>query len=288
MRDLKVILSIDGGGIRGILSLIVLDHINKLLIENGIGSSINKKASLLAGTSTGAVISAALMLEKDNSPLYLPNDILELYKSRGSQIFDKKREDNKYPLQLILENNFGHLKLGDLVKNFVFVSHDQNSNKPFIFNNRKAEFKGVRLSKILLACSAVPEYFPPVELGCYKLSDGIETAKNSSLLAYKNAKQVLPENCYLLISIGTGELPKSMFDSVEEAALKVEKDLEKIEKEANDLIYFRFQPKINKANYKMDDTSAENIANLIEDGNAYIKENSKKFEELIKQWKKFR
>lgn len=289
MRKTRVILSIDGGGIRGVLPLVILDYLNAAVKKHGISKSINEAIDLFAGTSTGAIISSALMLKKKNgNPLYFPDNIIDLYAARGPQIFNKARPENKneFPLKLILENNFGSTKMADLDKRFAFISYDERMNEPFVFTNRLEGFRNVSLAKILLACSAVKDYFPPIELGGHLLSDGIKTTKNPALTAYHHAKVYFPNDVYLIISLGTGKMNDELRDDVEINAENIDKELVKQEKADKDLIYYRFQPDIKEGSFEMDDTDPENINALIRDGELFVRENRLIFNTLIKEWKK--
>lgn len=290
MRKLKVVLSIDGGGIRGVMPLLILDKLNKLIVKNKLGTSVNDAIDMVAGTSTGAIISAALLVKDENGErTFTPKHLLELYASRGPQIFKKERPitSNEYPLKLILDNSFGHLHITDLQKSFVFVSYDEEGKRPFIFTNRMQEYRNVPLSKILLACSAVPEYFPPVSLGSLKLSDGIKTAKNPSLIAYNYAQKYFEKELILMISLGTGELASNLQDEVEIAADKILETVNEMTISRADLIHHRIQPKILKGAYDMDDTSPENIKNLINDTEVFLANNPKLLEGIIDDWKKY-
>lgn len=289
MRRLRIIVSIDGGGIRGILPLMVLSEINQLVVRNRLCRNINECMDLSAGTSTGAIISAALMLKNDNKYQFLPENILNLYVARGPQIFTPATENNKrdFAFKLILENTFGHLKLKDLSTRFAFVSFDENKNKPFVFSNLKESLRDVSLAKALLACSSIPEYFPPVELGDFLLSDGIKTAKNPAKIALDHARVFYPGDAFLLISLGTGNLRESLQDEVEKETLKIHNSLEEEAKSSKDLIYFRFQPDMLKANHDMDDASPENIERLIQDGESFIASNTNQINQLVKRWEDY-
>lgn len=286
MRNVRFIVSIDGGGIRGVLPLTVLDFLDKEIKRLGLGASINEKIDFFAGTSTGAIIAAALMLENDGDATYSPAHVLELYKGRGSQIFDPSREDEHHgpALKLVLDNNFGHLKLSDLTKRFAFVSYDETSKNPFTFHCRQDAFRDLPLSKVLYACSAVSDYFPPVSLLCYRLSDGINTAKNPAAIALRYARAYFPEDLIVMLSIGTGELPQEQFDAIEEDVLEVHDRLQLRAKRNHDFIYYRLQPSLVKGNHAMDDSSPENIENLIEDGKAYVEQNEELLKEIAKRF----
>jgi patatin-like phospholipase/acyl hydrolase len=291
MRRLRIIISIDGGGIRGILPLMILSEINQLVVRKRLCRNLNECIDLSAGTSTGAIISAAMMLKNNNKYQFLPENILNLYVARGPQIFtpSTKATDDKrdFAFKLILENTFGHMSLKDLSNRFAFVSFDENKNEPFVFSNLKENLRDVSLAKALLACSAIPEYFRPVELGSFLLSDGIKTAKNPSKIALDHARAFFPDDAFLLISLGTGNLRGELQDEIEKSVLDVHKSLEKEAESSKDLIYFRFQPDMPNANHDMDDASPENIEKLILDGERYIKANTAKFKKLIKQWENY-
>ena len=72
------ILSIDGGGIKGILPASILSHVESLV---GAGEHLNRKFDMIAGTSTGGIIAVGLGLGLNAS------DILRLYMGRGEKIF---------------------------------------------------------------------------------------------------------------------------------------------------------------------------------------------------------
>lgn len=289
MRRLRIIVSIDGGGIRGILPLMVLSEINQMVVRKRLCRNINECMDLSAGTSTGAIISAALMLKKENKYQFLPENILNLYVARGPQIFTPATENSKrdFAFKVILENTFGHLKLKDLSTRYAFVSFDENKNEPFVFSDLKESLRDVSVAKALLACSSIPEYFPPVKLGNYLLSDGIKTAKNPAKIALNHARVFYPDDAFLLISLGTGNLRESLQDEVEKETLKIHNLLEEEAKTSKDLIYYRFQPDMFKANHDMDDASPENIERLIQDGENFIASNANKLKQLVKQWEDY-
>ncbi|MDX1651803.1 MAG: patatin-like phospholipase family protein [Brumimicrobium sp.] len=290
MNKLRIILSIDGGGIRGVLPLMILSELNRRVVRNRLCRNINECIDLSAGTSTGAIISAAMMLKNSGKYVYLPENILNLYISRGAQIFTVSSSPTKkdFPFKMILENNFGDISLKDLTSRFAFVSFDENRNEPFVFSNLKEEFRDVSLAKALLACSAVPEYFPPVPLGNMLLSDGIRTAKNPAEIALFHAQVFYPDDVFMLISLGTGKLSTPLYDDIEHEVDRVNNSLLEQARNNKKLIYYRFQPEINTANQEMDDATPENIENLMIDGENYISTNKHKLEQLVNDWKTFR
>lgn len=270
MRKIRCILSIDGGGIRGVLPLIVLKALNERL-QKRYAFSVNEGFDLMAGTSTGAIISAALLLKENHKYAYQPADLLQLYQNRGSQIFNPNRDKaNQQSLPFILEKNFSHLTVSQLDKRFVFLSYDDRTNAPFTFTNTQAHFRNVPISKILMACSAVKPYFDPVQIGPYSLSDGYLFNKNPSSIALDYGKIYFPDDLIYLISIGTGKPPKNLMDDVEMKALETHRSLENLQMKTKTFKYIRFQPKVKRADFAMDNTSPENIAALLEDGKEFV------------------
>lgn len=132
VKDNKIIiLSIDGGGIRGILPGMILAGIEKALSEcdpEGDGS-ISRHFDFVAGTSTGGILGFALLLPDDNGkPKYSALDAVNIYLDRGDEIFDvplwKKAvslnalRDEKYPAQELEEQASGsNTKKANAIKN---------------------------------------------------------------------------------------------------------------------------------------------------------------------------
>src|SRR5918995_672220 len=79
------VLSIDGGGIRGIIPAMVLAR-----LEKQTGRPIAEMFDLIAGTSTGGILALGLTLPSDDGkPRYAAKDLLELYEKDGSRIFPR-------------------------------------------------------------------------------------------------------------------------------------------------------------------------------------------------------
>lgn len=283
----RTILSIDGGGIRGILPLLILQHIQSEFSKIDTQQNLTDWIDIFAGTSTGAIISGALMLSDHNGKdKYTTSDILKLYKTRGKQIFNKQLSTHtnhpEYPLKLVLEQNFQHSQIKDAKKHFLFVSYDLNAQAPFIFTDDMKRYQNLSLSKIMMACSAVPGYFTPITLGEKSLADGMLTAKNPSRLAFEYAKLYYPEDPIVVISMGTGKLDASQNDAIELESIRVHDELQALEKQDKNLIYFRFQPELNYAKSDLADTSNENIRDLESDAHHFIQNNTYLFDRLFK------
>ncbi len=79
------VLSIDGGGIRGIIPSVVL-----AAIEQRTGQPIANTFDLIAGTSTGGIIALALAKPGQGSkPQYSADQLIQLYEQEGQRIFSR-------------------------------------------------------------------------------------------------------------------------------------------------------------------------------------------------------
>lgn len=85
------ILSIDGGGIRGIIPCVILKAIQAQLQNAPLANYFD----LIAGTSTGGIITLGLTTKKPNDTKpYTATDLLELYVNEGSTIFNGRKNGN--------------------------------------------------------------------------------------------------------------------------------------------------------------------------------------------------
>ncbi|MCT4628819.1 patatin-like phospholipase family protein [Winogradskyella sp.] len=199
---MKRILSLDGGGIRGALTLGYLEKIEKTIQEkeNNPKLKIYEYFDLIGGTSTGAIIAAGLCIGMTAS------EIKDLYLRLGDKIFGKKRRffknpfkwykaDYDYkPLEEELKKVFRDYTLGsDQIKTSLCIITkriDTLSTWP-LTNHPKAKYyeknKGILLYKLIRASTAAPTYFQPQkinvganEIGTF-IDGGVSLANNPSL-----------------------------------------------------------------------------------------------------------
>lgn len=287
-KETQLIIAIDGGGIRGILPLFLLRHLSNLVADNKTYDIFRNRINRFAGTSVGAIISAGLMVEKAGKKLYSIDDLLTLFQSRGPQLFNLSRpiDASSEGLRLLLKRRFLGFKLSDLPNDYVFLSFDLHTNKPFLFSSSNKELSEVSLEFALAACSAVPGYFSPIPYQQYNLVDGMLAAKNPAGYAWEEVQKHSPEIPVVLLSFGTGLLQGEWYDEIEEKTTTVHQHLEGIAKKNKNLHYFRFQPDIVAANPRMDDASSENIVALCNDATTFINSNDKMINEFLKVWNK--
>jgi len=216
---MKRILSIDGGGIRGIIPASVLSEIELIT-----GKPIAEMFDLIAGTSTGGMLCLGLNIpEETGSPRNSAVSMKELYETKGREIFQKTLWRKLTSISGYIDTEYGHKFLEEILDQYMgdhtfsqsitkslVTSYDLGNREPFIFRSWEDRFKGVLMKEAGRATSAAPTYFEPAVLDIggqrHTLIDGGVFLNNPALSAYLEAVRIFPdEDEYLLISLGTGE-----------------------------------------------------------------------------------
>ncbi len=222
----KRILSLDGGGIRGIVSLGFLGRIEKILRERYENAELRlcDYFDLIGGTSTGAIIAACLAEGMEVA------DIKERYLRLGAKIFASRKWRRwralfrAQPLEKELKSYFGNRTLGDtsIRTGLIIITKrvDTESTWPLLNHPRGKYYfsnKDILLCDALRASTAAPFFFEPKkfdvgsgETGVF-LDGGVSMATNPSLQIFLSATLKgfpfhwpLGENRLLLVSVGTG------------------------------------------------------------------------------------
>ncbi|MCB0477513.1 MAG: patatin-like phospholipase family protein [Crocinitomicaceae bacterium] len=264
----RIILSIDGGGIRGLIPIAILKRLNDLTKYK-----LQESVDLYAGTSTGALIGSALMLKTELGYVYNITDILNLYSFRSASIFEVGGSKGVNPLKLIMERTFQNLTVGDQKHDFLFMAEDNSNNSLHTISNLDDTYDHIKLSELLLACSAIKGFFEPVSIVGKTLSDGVTVMKNPSLEAYKHYQAIYPNDEMVILSLGTGDVSVHYDDEVEKKVEETHQILSEMNASNPLLNYYRIQPKLNFAKPEMNNTSQENIQNLLIDAQNYINHN---------------
>jgi patatin-like phospholipase/acyl hydrolase len=251
----KRILSLDGGGIRGALTLGYLKKIETILREkeNNPNLLLCDYFDLIGGTSTGSIIAAALSIGKT------VDEIKDLYMTLGGQIFGEKRDwwkpwetwkflkagyDHK-ALEENLKSIFGNIKLGgsEIRTGLCIVAKraDTNSVWPLInhpdgkfYNSELGKNKDIHLWQAVRASSAAPTYFAPqmIDVGDGQraafVDGGVSMANNPALTLLMVATLKgfpfhwsMGEDKLTIVSVGTGySVFQKKTDEIEDAWIK--------------------------------------------------------------------
>ncbi|KAL8244309.1 hypothetical protein R6Q59_010567 [Mikania micrantha] len=222
---LITILSIDGGGIRGIIPATILALLESQLQElDGKDARLADYFDVVAGTSTGGLVTAMLTApDENNRPIYAAKDIVPFYMEHGPKIFPQKwgiwgiivktlrrligpKYNGKY-LRKLLREKLGDTRLNETLTNVVIPTFDVQRLQPTIFSTFEAEVcpcYNAQLSDICISTSAAPTYFPAYYFmnkdvdGIdqeFNLIDGGVAANNPMLVAISQVtKQVFRQN----------------------------------------------------------------------------------------------
>jgi len=204
-----IILSIDGGGIRGIIPSLILTKIEEIL-----GESITKHVDLFAGTSTGCMIVSVMNIPGENgNPKYTAKDTQPIYLEEGAGTFSgsiwknltsvyglygarysSKFRDERFKAWL------GDTKLNETIKPILLTSYDLVKKEAKVFISQDYTIRGV-----LSGCTSAPTVFEPTKLDGMLLIDALY-AKNPSLIAVMEAIRSFDTRLedILVLSIGTG------------------------------------------------------------------------------------
>ncbi|NEO51868.1 MAG: patatin-like phospholipase family protein [Okeania sp. SIO3B5] len=228
------ILSLDGGGIRGVIAARILIEIEKQIKEQK-GQSLHQYFDLVAGTSTGSIIATLVATGTESA------NILKLYQEEGINIFPYQSRLSPKRLPLILKygisapkfSNEGLIKVlkkyflrqdGTAIRlqeineiNLLIVAYNMFLESPTIFVNNHPEipkqtiwYDNLPLWEICASSSSAPTYFPAYELKNGDLSlphiDGGIAANNPTLAAISHGIKLGHKlEDISIISIGTGE-----------------------------------------------------------------------------------
>ncbi|EJG0713407.1 patatin-like phospholipase family protein [Vibrio parahaemolyticus] len=230
-------LALDGGGIRGIITLEVLAEMERqLALKTGQGADFRlcDFFDYVSGTSTGAIIAAGIARGLSTQ------ELLEIYKKHGEEMFDKTFLINRLkafykgePLEKLLKKKLGEkatLEPEYLKCLLLIVTKNLTTDSPWpISSNPNAKFNDlarpdcnlkIPLWQLVRASTAAPVYFPP-EVLQWDESDsdktfvfvdgGMTPYNNPAFLLYQMATQPVyrlnwqaGEDKMLIVSIGTG------------------------------------------------------------------------------------
>ncbi|KAJ8764367.1 hypothetical protein K2173_006107 [Erythroxylum novogranatense] len=227
--NLITVLSIDGGGIRGIIPGVVLAYLESELQKlDGEDARLADYFDVIAGTSTGGLVTAMLAApDENNRPLYAAKEIVPFYLENCPQIFPQAKGplasvvnilkaltgpkyDGKF-LRKLVRGKLKNTKLHQTLTNVVIPTFDIKKLQPSIFSSYKVSgdlLIDADLSDICIATSAAPTYFPAHyfknedthgNFREFNLIDGGMAANNPTLVAIREVmQQIMKKNPHFL------------------------------------------------------------------------------------------
>ncbi len=238
------ILSIDGGGIRGILPGQIIVALEKKLQDKSKNPNarVADYFDMMAGTSTGGILTCLYLCPDETNPIrpkFSALDAVDLYLKNGKNIFkDNIRQklrsfggltDEKYSADIfenLLKQYFKETKLSQLLRPCLIPSYNIFGRTTHFFTQHDAKKDlgyDYLLRDVARATSAAPTYFEPARVYSlsgvsYPLVDGGVFANNPALCAYAEArakfgrsdssKNVTALDMFV-VSIGTGSTKRA-------------------------------------------------------------------------------
>lgn len=216
------VLSVDGGGVRGIIPSLLLAH-----LETVTGRPAADMFKVMGGTSTGSIITAALNIPgEDGRPKYSAEEIVALYRHESFRIFYRSWYDvlfnpfgfkgpyyNNIGLKSALSTYFEDSRLCDSINPILIPAWDITRRKPLIFNSKRARESSdsdFPTRKIVQGSCSAPVYFKPTRLRIsdqekINVMDGAFWAISPARLVLEEARKLYPDADIRVISLGCGE-----------------------------------------------------------------------------------
>jgi predicted acylesterase/phospholipase RssA len=223
------VLSIDGGGMRGLIPALVLAE-----IEKRTGRPIAEDFDVVAGTSTGAIIALGLTRPSDadaRRPAFSAQDLVGFYKDHGAEVFPNYMsflfnirrlfvpKYTPHAIERVFGGYFGDVRLVESLSNVLISGYDIEDHRRLWFSSLSGPDAEIAMSDLVRGATAAPTYLPPARFsvpqrvslkGYVTLVDGALFANNPSLEALRFGDGVRPpdtdhsDRSILLLSLGTG------------------------------------------------------------------------------------
>jgi patatin-like phospholipase/acyl hydrolase len=305
------VLSVDGGGVRGIIPARFLKE-----LEIRTGKEIHELFDFVVGTSTGGiiVIAAACKLNSDTildlylngGPLIFPYSVLRNIKT-GYGLWAPKYD--REGLDCILDKHFGDRLLSETDLPICVTSYDLEAAAPKLWSSISAasnKAKDAKLKDIAAATSAAPTYFAPKKFydmdgNIHHGVDGGIFLNNPQILALDEIIKNVPEakrEEILVVSMGTGNVELNW--SVEklekagdigwvkhgriiEAMMSSDSDFANLQASILYPNLRRLQVDLPKELSGMDNSSRNNLSNLLQKAEEYIKNNDELFTQIVQK-----
>ncbi|KAL7617294.1 hypothetical protein Lser_V15G00778 [Lactuca serriola] len=214
--NLITILSIDGGGVRGIIPSVILEFLETQLQKlDGENARLADYFDVIAGTSTGGLVTALLTTPgEDNRPIFAAKDVKDFYIQHCPNIFPHDSKHHRFAaatkvvkalsgpkydgehLHKVIRETLKEKQLHETLTNVVIPTFDIKYLQPMIFSSyqiQKNPSLDAKLSDICIGTSAAPTYLPSHSfqtkdsegkvLREFNLIDGAITANNPTLVA---------------------------------------------------------------------------------------------------------
>lgn len=275
------ILTIDGGGIKGLRSLFIIKE-----IEDRMGMMSHEIFDLIAGTSTGGIIATMLALG------YSADEVIELYFDHGPKIFEKKfgrfgifrpKYDDTYVNKILEEYLMGR-KLSDCKTELIVPAYNIETRDKILFKTNVGF--DYPLFDVVRSTLSAQTYFKPHKIDGQRHIDGGNVINNPSLVSYVEYKKRWPERPLNMLSIGTGREERRMKKmkggggmltwskpTVDILMVEQSQQTDYFMSKLEPYNYMRIEPVAIAGDMEMDNARMDNLLMLKADGEQTVKQN---------------
>ena len=283
MARVVKVLSIDGGGVRGIVPAMLVAE-----LEQRTGRNAADLFDLVVGASTGGVLALALARPgPDGRPECTAAELIRLGRHEGRRTLTCPLLQGLYPggpgpgggradrgrgadpgrgAELFLAGRFGPTRLGEALTDVLVTAYDVEHRRPFLFSSRDARARpgsDFRMCDVARAATATRGYAAPARVraggqaGWLTLVDGAVFANDPAAWALAEAARAHPdEQCgVLLVSLGTGR-PRSPGGPAAPEPRRL------LPSGGEGLRYYRLQTRLERGDEAVDDTRPEHVHEL--------------------------
>ncbi|WP_299810058.1 patatin-like phospholipase family protein [uncultured Roseibium sp.] len=239
----RFILSIDGGGMRGLVPLRILEALESRLIHRGIMAPMHKVFDLMAGTASGGLITAGLCAPRPGSSAgEAAATISELrcfFEREAREIFTHSISDrlaravtqplglfdetyDARPLEKLLKERFGWTSMASGLTKLVLTAYDIEQRRAVFLTNGLEENGGrtddYYFWQAVRATTATPSYFEPARVENLSrkreeaLVGGDVCMNDPAIAAYLEARKIgWASDELVILSLGSGRSAERSF-----------------------------------------------------------------------------
>jgi patatin-like phospholipase/acyl hydrolase len=289
-KEYKLVLSLDGGGVRGLATVIFLKE-----LEKASGKKIVDLFDFFIGTSVGGLNAMHLAvneIEVSELESFWSQDNLAMsmqssFWTKNFFLKTKPIYNNKSKTEL-LEKYFGNKLISESKKPIAVLAYDVENRKPRVLTSYTDQ--AIKATSAINATSAAPLYYPTVKIedGSW-LIDGSVVSNNPCLIGYNEARKYFKTDNIKVFSVGTGRHLNNLdgedsskwgpFGWLTNDILGILLESHADHEILNDLIgknYLRINSIAENINWDLDDYTEDNLRNIRNMGLDWWNQNNKK------------
>ena len=275
-KEYKLVLSLDGGGVRGLATVMFLKE-----LEKASGKKIFDLFDFFIGTSAGGLNAMHLAIneiEVSELESFWSQDNLAMsmqssFWAKNFFLTTKPKYNNNSKTEL-LKQYFGNKLISDSNKPIAVLAYDVENRKPRVLSSYTDQ--NIKVTSAINASSAAPLYYPTVQIedGSW-LIDGSVVSNNPCLIGYNEARKYFKTDNIKVFSVGTGRHLNNLdgedsskwgpFGWLTNDILGILLESHADHEILDDLIgknYLRINSIAENINWNLDDYSEENLANI--------------------------